>query len=1168
MTTNKLLYVAETWDRVYKAFEQVNFTAYDYDSVKQSLLDYLKLNYPENFNDYIESSQLIALIELFSYVAEQHSYRVDMTAHENLMPTAQRKQSILRLAKLISYTASRNLPLRGLVKVTSVSVSEDVRDSQGNSLANRVIKWADPSNSLWREQFQLVMNRLITKSFGDPYKSMQVDDTVFQQYELSNVLEVDANATSFVNGTLPIKLNVNGAQTPFELVPSDIDENGVFERSPNPRNYFSILYGDDGFGDGSSMTGFMMFIKQGTLKKTQFAFDAPLPNRILDIAVPGVNDVDVWLQEVSEAQELLAEWDIVQNINGQNLAFNTLKSMKKYEVETLENDSIRVVFGSGDFSEIPVGFFNLWVRSSDSGGMTVSKELLMNQALTFAYTSKQGNRETCTLSVSLVSALQNSAPSEDIEHIRSAAPAVYYAQDRMVNGQDYNSYMLQDSSILRLKAVNRTFAGQPKYIEWNDASGAYQNVKVFGDDSRMYYDISQTAETSTLSSRSLIDELLEPALSDPGIYNLLVYAFYESASPLNLAYIRPRTKFIEDVEQEINGFPLQEKTLIQGALDRHWYGEPDYLVSLGPDFTTGTSPKTYYGVVNEDTDQRVYDANIQMVTVASNIYTPVPLPGYVSGVQEAATRQMRFGIRFKPDRSFASELVINSASVLTISSPDLLTSADITQGVAEEETWTIEIVDATLGTFSVFGSHSGIQSGGTVGTPYDNGLISFIIDFPPAALSTALYIGDAFIITVIESGITFLLEPTIYKKNLTGVFELIDESILSPDAETLAYDVNDEIASWVLIVQRVDDVDGNVSYWRLTRRNFQLIIESPTTKFWYNEESYIVDPDTKKRVHDLVKLLKSNLSSTGTPLGTDQAYFVVGPTRFNSGEINYNSLLISPSDVSSDYYSGDGRPAAPFQFLDFIGDSGYVYFSKNQETGDLTPIPTTVYLETLEYTNDESGIYVRKLGRDDLDFLWLHYAPNENMIDPSTSNLVDMFVLTRGYYSRMADYLRGITALEPVPPTPFELRTSYRTLLESKMISDTVVLHPAKIKLLFGDKAVPELRAKLKLVKAPSSKLTEGQLRVKVLDIINAYFSIENWDFAQDFYGTELSAVIHKSLAPHLLSVVLVPEFPNNWFGDLLYVRSAPDEIFMSAAELKDIMVIGGIDHVTLRQKP
>ena len=194
--TSKMIYAAESWDRVYAAFEQINFTAYDFDAVKQGLLDYLKLNYPETFNDYIESSQLVAPVELFAYIAEQHAYRVDMSVHENMLPTAQRKQSILRLAKLVSYTASRNLPLRGLVKITSVSTSEDVRDSQGNTLANRPVKWADPSNPLWKEQFFLVANRLTSKPFGSPYKSFHVDDVVFQQYEFMNLLDSEVEGIS------------------------------------------------------------------------------------------------------------------------------------------------------------------------------------------------------------------------------------------------------------------------------------------------------------------------------------------------------------------------------------------------------------------------------------------------------------------------------------------------------------------------------------------------------------------------------------------------------------------------------------------------------------------------------------------------------------------------------------------------------------------------------------------------------------------------------------------------------------------------------------------------------------------------------------------------------------------------------------------------------------
>ena len=38
-------YAAEAWDKVYSAFQQINFTSYDFDTVKESLLQYLHLCY-------------------------------------------------------------------------------------------------------------------------------------------------------------------------------------------------------------------------------------------------------------------------------------------------------------------------------------------------------------------------------------------------------------------------------------------------------------------------------------------------------------------------------------------------------------------------------------------------------------------------------------------------------------------------------------------------------------------------------------------------------------------------------------------------------------------------------------------------------------------------------------------------------------------------------------------------------------------------------------------------------------------------------------------------------------------------------------------------------------------------------------------------------------------
>ena len=85
------------------------------------------------------------------------------------------------------------------------------------------------------------MNRLVTTDLSIPLKQLQVDDNFFKLYEINNVLESDTQGTSFVNGVLQMKVNANGTNLPFELVPCDVDKTGVFERSPNVLKQFSIL---------------------------------------------------------------------------------------------------------------------------------------------------------------------------------------------------------------------------------------------------------------------------------------------------------------------------------------------------------------------------------------------------------------------------------------------------------------------------------------------------------------------------------------------------------------------------------------------------------------------------------------------------------------------------------------------------------------------------------------------------------------------------------------------------------------------------------------------------------------------------------------------------------------------------------------------------------------
>ena len=54
------LFAAEDYQVIYESFANSNFQAYDYETIRAALIDYIETNYPEDFNDWISSSEFIS----------------------------------------------------------------------------------------------------------------------------------------------------------------------------------------------------------------------------------------------------------------------------------------------------------------------------------------------------------------------------------------------------------------------------------------------------------------------------------------------------------------------------------------------------------------------------------------------------------------------------------------------------------------------------------------------------------------------------------------------------------------------------------------------------------------------------------------------------------------------------------------------------------------------------------------------------------------------------------------------------------------------------------------------------------------------------------------------------------------------------------------------------
>ena len=252
---NRLL-VAEDWRKIYTAFKQADFKSYDFETLRRTMIAYLRENYPDDFNDFVESSEYVALIDLIAYVAQSLSFRVDLNARENFLETAERRNSVLRLARLISYNAKRNLPATGLLKLNSVSTTEEVFDSTGTSLANTTVIWNDGANANYREQFITVMNaaNVENQKFGRPLESDKIGGIDTEVYTL-NSNNTDLPLYKFSKA-------ISGSTKNFEIVPSTITgSESIYESSPLPGGGFSYVYRTDGAGDSSNNTGFFLLFK-------------------------------------------------------------------------------------------------------------------------------------------------------------------------------------------------------------------------------------------------------------------------------------------------------------------------------------------------------------------------------------------------------------------------------------------------------------------------------------------------------------------------------------------------------------------------------------------------------------------------------------------------------------------------------------------------------------------------------------------------------------------------------------------------------------------------------------------------------------------------------------------------------------------------------------------
>lgn len=1112
---NRLL-VAEDWKRIYQTFRNADFQSYDFENLRRVMISYIRENYPEDFNDYIESSEYLALIDLIAFLGQSISFRTDLNARENFLELAERRDSVLRLARLLSYNPKRNIAGSGLLKFTAVQTTQTVVDSNGRNVANQVIGWNDPANPNWYDQFIKVINAALpaSRQFGNPDDKADVYGTSTEQYRFQGS-----------NANVPVysfAKSIDGRNMTFEVVSTTFKgAEEIYEEPPAIGNRLAFVYRNDGRGTGSTNSGFFLHFRQGLLNQGTFTIDQPATNETVDLDAVNVNNTDVWLYRLDQTGVESEYWAKVSSLEGNNIIYNSLnKSIRNiYSVLTRSNDRVSLVFSDGTFGNLPRGTFRVYYRASNAISYTINPRDIKNVGISIPYVSNVGQAETLTLTLSLQTSVGNSAEAESNISIKNNAPATYYTQNRMITAEDYNlSPLGVNQDIVKVKAVNRSASGISRYFDLVDPTGKYSKTNLFGDDGAIYKEEYTASFRFTYATRTDVEAV---------IYNQ-IYEALKTTQLRDFYY----SKFFR---------------IATDSLDVRWYSN-----TVDTNQTTG-----YIGEFESPYQLSTYTStNLRFVTPGALLKFTAPSGYYFDKTNDNA---------------------------LVLGSP---TSANSTTAL-----W-VKVI-SVVGDGTTGGTGTLLDGSGPV---ILNDIIptgAVLSELIPAWKSSINTTTIATMVDLIFSNKPFGLRYDIETATWKIVFEVNLNTIDEFDSADQGNNSNQQKdASWLLLFTT------DTEFYTVTSRLIRYIFESDVQiRFFFDASDKIYDTRSNTVIKDKIKVLGINTAPPNfvNSFTYDRDWEITEEYTGLDGYVDTKKIQVTFSDTDDD--SVVDNPSLFEEIVDIInstddkkyvileryiiaqGQEDYKLFNNSNNTVLITNTQPTMVSSYVDgqyfYFKDINAVkrfnkttstftpslnYKVYLGRRDIKFQYIHNADYESRIDPGLTNIIDTFILTKQYDKTYRQWLAGSIAAEPLPPSTDYLYTLLATDLNKiKSISDELIYHPVKYKVLFGEKASTDVQATFKIVKNAEVVISDNDIKSRVLSAINEFFALENWDFGDSFYFSELSSYIMSRLTPNIVNFLIVPKDTALSFGGLYEIRSEKDQIFINGATIDDLEIISAV---------
>ena len=1151
------LFAAEDFSVVYESFSEANFQAYDFETIRNAMVDYINNNYPENFNDWINSSEFVSLLELMAFLGHNLAYRADLASRENYLSTAERRESALRIADFLGYTPTRNVVANGFLKIDSVRTNEPVFDANGNSLANISVQFDDTTDPNSYKNFLTIMNSMFQSSsqFGSPYSKITVSGVSNEIYRTNSVNNLSTR--NFQN-------RINNKNTTFSFYSSKTtSQNTVIEKSPDPYSVVDLLYKNDNSGNSSANTGFFVGFKQGAMEYKDFNITNGLSNMVLDINVDNIANGNIWVQTIDEVGQVQKTWTQVDKLFGNSAIFNSTSNAIRdiYSVASRESDQVSIVFGDGAFGNIPRGNIRVWYRTGLNESYSLNPDTFNSTSMNIDYQGSDGNTYNALFTLSLKNNVTNASARESVASIKANAPRFFAAQDRMVTAADYSIFPVTVSeNIRKIKSINRVHSGHSRFRDLYDPTATYNDATQYTDDGYMY--------ENNVTNRSLVS--LPNSLNGEQIYKKYIRPMLGNAEVKNFYYTRQgytsttfnsnsdfnnttsSIVFRNATETDITGvFRWNQVTKASGSSSG--YFTKDSIVQRTGLVQTNSLKKASLNSLVEFISAPYQMGYVKTITVVNGGagYTGIPTVT-VNGVGSGATA--------------TATVTSGAVTAITITNAgsgyENGTTITITGGGGSNATARVTLADSNTQWVKVdrlYKDGLGDDTADGIPTGNDNTgkgavVLSGVIEDGARVRRIVPVFAKDFTDTIktqvvnkIDSKVSFALR---YNSD-TQQWHIIESGDIPANTTTL-----NAVSSWSR------QYEGNTSgtgvdnswlirfnysstQWEILTRKTQLVFgSSAKLKFSNLNFNSTFSSETQKPLRDCLKVLRINPVSEldSTALGKDYKFNLFGYFVYQDGYTDPHNVRVTLTDPNNGDY-----PTNPEAFNNVLAGQTIKLGTKTVDGFDYV-------------CYDTNGTTIVN-GKANLHTQYDRISDINNVIDPAITNIVDTYVLMSSYDRQFRTWTKydGRTETKPNPPTISELTNMFEVLETKKSISDQVIYRPVKYKILFGDLASSELQARFNVTKTANSTLSDTEVKQQVIRLINDYFAVENWDFGEDFYFTEMAAYIHNNMIGEISQVTIQPVGNSTDTKELFEITSAGDELFLPVVEASNIIVSNSI---------